>query len=54
MLDKWQELLDKLKRDYRCTEIKLYHEKTLAKMKLNLFEIRRKYEWVMIILKIFN
>lgn len=42
MLDKWQELLDKLKRDYRCTEIKLYHEETLAKMKLNLYELGGK------------
>ena len=42
MLDKYQKLLKKCKEKGRATAIWGWHEETLAKMKLNLFELKKK------------
>lgn len=42
MLKEYQELLQRLKKIGRCNSIHLWHEETLAKMKLNLFQLRKE------------
>ena len=41
MLDKWQNLLEDLKKFSRGPAILAWHEETLLKMKLNLFQLRK-------------
>ena len=42
MLDKYQRLLDECKKKGRAVAIYGWHEETLAKMKLNLYELKKK------------
>ena len=42
MLEKWQKLLNKCKEKGRAIAIWSWHEETLAKMKLNLMELKKE------------
>lgn len=41
LIQKWQNMLDRLAKQSRCTSIWLWHEETLARMRARLMDLKK-------------